>query len=129
MEKIKRDSYMVETVINMYERKELRLDHPNQRTPDTWSNDYRDGYASTIIKGEDVDSIKICEEITERGVNQWVIDGGHRVDTLWRFKHNVFKIGNKIEMPIVTYYEEIKDVSGNYMLNDYGEVVKEKKRI
>ena len=121
MDKLKRDFYSVETAIKMYERKELRLDHPNQRTPDTWSTDYRDGYASTMIKGEDVDPIKICEEIKDDGkVNQWVIDGGHRVDTLWRFKHNVFKIGNKIDEPVVEYTD--------YILNENGDVTTEIKQ-
>ena len=36
MDKLKRDFYSVETAIKMFERRELRLDHPNQRPPDTW---------------------------------------------------------------------------------------------
>ena len=113
MDKLKRDFYSVETAIKMFERRELRLDHPNQRTPDTWTADYRDGYAATIIKGEDVDPIKICEEKNDDGkANQWVIDGGHRIDTLWRFKHNAFKIGKKIARPIVEYTDYIEDENG-----------------
>ena len=52
IERTKKDDRMLKTLIEDFERGELRTDHPLQRNPGRWNTDYRDGEIATIIKGE-----------------------------------------------------------------------------
>lgn len=117
----KKDAYMCCTLLNMFKRGELRKDHPLQRKSGRWATDARDGFVATAIKHEDVDSIKICEQINDNSVTLWLIDGIQRLTTLENYRNGVFKLGNKVEDPIIYYQvvktddngESIKDEDGN----------------
>lgn len=115
------DSYMVATICNMRSRGDLRTDYKTQRNPDTWTNEYRDGFVSSMIKGEDCDSIKICEQIKKNGVTLWIIDGGHRVTTLEKYRKNGFSLGSSIERSIVKYQVFEQDEGGNFLQDEDGE--------
>lgn len=120
-DKTKKDTYMCYTLLNMFKRGELRKDHPLQRKSGRWANDARDGFVATAIKHEDVDSIKICEQIKNDTVTLWLIDGIQRLTTLENYRNGVFKLGNKVEDPIIYYQivkideneEPVKDDDGN----------------
>lgn len=114
-----KDALMNSTVQNMFERGELRKDHPLQRKPGRWCNSDRDGLVATVIKDEDIDSIKVCEQLTTNGVILWVIDGLQRLTTLSSYFNNGFKIGN-VEFPIITYQATKKDTEGNIIKDEYG---------
>lgn len=120
-----KDAYMVETIRKMFERGELRKDHPLQRKSESWTADYRDGFIATIIKQEDVDSIKVCEQLSEYGVTLWVIDGGHRLTSLTDYRNDAFKIGNKIDMPIIEYQILKRNKNGNFIEDKNGKRVYE----
>lgn len=105
-------AYMNSTLQNMFLRGELRKDHPLQRKPDQWSKSDKDGLIVTIIKDEDIDSIKVCEQLTENGVVLWVIDGLQRLTALSSYRNGGFKIGNQIEFPIVFYQSVKKGTDG-----------------
>ena len=79
-----KDAMMNSTIQKMFQRGELRKDHPLQRKPGRWNNGDRDGLVATVLKNEDIDSIKICEQLTENGVILWVVDGLQRLTTLRR---------------------------------------------
>lgn len=115
------DSYMVATICSMRKRGELRTDYKTQRNPDTWTNDYRDGFIASMIKEEDCDSIKICEQIKKNGVTLWVIDGGHRITTLQRYCQNEFALGANIERSIIKYQVFEYDKDGKILEDEEGE--------
>lgn len=123
-DKTKKDTYMCATLLNMFSRKELRKNHPQQRKADKWKNDARDGFIATAIKHEDVDSIKICEQLVDDKVILWLIDGLQRLTVLEKYKKGVFKLGKNIESPIV-YYKVPVIIDGKAMLDEYGDPVLE----
>lgn len=114
-----KDAVMNSTIQNMFERGELRKDHPLQRKPDRWSNSDKEGLIVTIIKGEDIDSIKVCEQLTGNGVILWVIDGLQRLTVLDAYRRGIFKIGKRVEFPVVTYQSVKKDSKGNILRDSY----------
>lgn len=122
-DRTKQDTYMCQKVLNMLKRNELRKDHPLQRRAEQWDDATRNGFIATVIKSEDCDSIKICEELTSDAVVLWVIDGLQRITTLDKFKNNLFKIGKTIEFPIIEYQVAERDEDGKYKRNEDGELI------
>lgn len=109
-DKTKKDTYMLKTLLNMFKRKQIDKNHPLQRKPDQWTDEAKSGLVATIIKGEDVDSIKICEQILNSvEFILWLIDGLQRLTVLEEFRNNAFKIGKALEMPFVYYQKENKN--------------------
>lgn len=117
---VKKDVYMVQKVLNMLRRGELRKDHPQQRKAQQWDNSTRDGFIATCIKNENFDSVKICEQITPNGVVLWLIDGLQRLSTLDMYKNNAFALGKCIEYPIIEYQVAELDENGNFVYDEDG---------
>lgn len=115
-----KDALMNSTIQNMFSRGELRKDHPLQRKPGRWNDSDRDGLIATVLKDEDIDSIKVCEQLMPGGVVLWVIDGLQRLTTLNLFFNNGFKLGKNLEFPIVTYQSAKRDQDGNIIKDEYG---------
>lgn len=124
-DKTKNDTYMCATLLNMFRRGDLRKNHPQQRKAERWKCDARDGFIATIIKHEDVDSIKICEQIVGNKVILWLIDGLQRLTNLEKFKNGTFKLGRNLEMPVVYYVKTKYDNDGNIIVDEYGDPVQE----
>ena len=120
-----KDAYMNSTIQNMFNRGELRKDHPLQRKPDRWNKSDKDGLVATVIKDEDIDSIKVCEQLTVQGVVLWVIDGLQRLTVLSSYRNGGFKIGRNIEFPMITYQATKRDQEGNILKDEYGNYIYE----
>lgn len=117
-DKVKRDQMMLGTLLNQFKRGQINKDHPLQRKPDQWTPEAKSGLASTIIKGEDIDSIKICEQIvSSTEFILWLIDGLQRLTVLESFKNNAFEIKKSLEMPIM-YYQGV-DKNGKVGVIEY----------
>ena len=66
------------------------------------------------VQGEDIDPVKICEEIREgKSSQKWIVDGGNRFETWNNFYNNVFALGKNLENYIVPYESTKKDENGN----------------
>lgn len=115
-----KDALMNSTIQNMFSRGQLRKDHPLQRKPGRWNDSDRDGLIATVLKNEDIDSIKVCEQLTPNGVILWVIDGLQRLTTLDLYVNNGFKLGKNLEFPIITYQSAKRDQNGNIIKDEYG---------
>lgn len=108
-DKVKKDQMMLGTLLNQFKRGQIKKNHPLQRKPDQWSDEAKSGLAATIIKGEDIDSIKICEQIvSSTEFILWLIDGLQRLTVLESFKNNAFEIKKSLEMPIM-YYQGVDE--------------------
>lgn len=112
-DKIKRDTYMVSKLSGMINRGDLRENHPQQRKSGQWDNATRDNFIVTVIKNEDFDPIKICEQLTKEGIVLWLIDGLQRSTTIANYKAGKFALGKKIDPCVIEYQETIKDKDGN----------------
>lgn len=115
-----KDAWTYATVQNMFSRGELRKDHPLQRKPGRWNNSERSALIATVLRGEDMDSIKVCEQLTENGVILWVIDGLQRLAALNLYRNNGFKIGKAIEFPVITYQSVKRDPANDIIKDAYG---------
>lgn len=124
-DKTKEDTYMNMTIINMFKRGELRKDHPLQRKSGRWPNEARDGFIATVIKHEDVDSIKICEQIVDGKVILWLIDGIQRLTTIDGYRNGTFKLGPNLEEPIIHYQEARTDNEGKLLRDENGDLIYE----
>lgn len=120
---IKEDVIMCETLLRMFHRRDFRNDYPLQRKPASWSHPYRDEFIVSVIKNENVDSLKMCEEVTESGSTTWLIDGGNRVRSLDAFKNGEFKIGRTIFMPFTEYTVPRVDEDGVFVEDEKGNQV------
>lgn len=112
-DKIKRDTYMVSKLSGMINRGDLRENHPQQRKSGQWDNATRDNFIVTVIKNEDFDPIKICEQLTKEGIVLWLIDGLQRSTTIANYKSGKFALGKKIDPCVIEYQEAVKDENGN----------------
>ena len=113
-DKVKRDTYMVSKLSGMINRGDLRDNHPQQRKSGQWDNNTRDNFIVTVIKNEDFDPIKICEQLTEQGVVLWLIDGLQRSTTIANYKAGKFALGRKIDPCVIEYQEAIKGEDGEF---------------
>ena len=106
-DKTKKDTYTLNVLLKMFSRNQVKKNHPLQRKPDQWTDGAKSGLVATVIKGEDVDSIKLCEQIiSSTEFVLWLIDGLQRLTVLEEFRNNAFKIGKSLEMPFVYYQKE-----------------------
>ena len=112
-DKIKRDTYMCSKISNMVLRGDLRENHPQQRKSGQWNKETRDNFIVTVLKNEDFDPIKICEQLTDEGVVLWLIDGLQRSTTIANFKSGKFALGRNINPSKIEYQEAIRDEKGN----------------
>lgn len=125
MEKTKRDFHSTRYYVNALDKEAVRTDHPLQRSSGQWSEEYRDGLIGTVLKNEDIPYIVICEQILEDVIKNYLIDGIQRITTIYNYRHNVFKLGNKVENPFVEYEVIKTDEEGNKLRNEDGELIRE----
>lgn len=118
-DKTKKDTYMLSCLLDMLESGEIRSDHKLQRKPDQIDVEERDGLIASMIKGEDIDPIKVCEQIFDDIVENWLIDGLQRLTTALKYKMGAFKLGKNVEFPIVSYLKA-KKVEGEFVCDEEG---------
>lgn len=125
MEKTKRDFHSTKYYMNALDKETVRTDHPLQRSSGQWSEEYRDGLIGTILKNEDIPYIVICEQILEDIIKNYLIDGIQRITTIYNYGRNAFKLGNKVENPLVEYEVIKTDENGNNLRDEDGELIRE----
>lgn len=124
-EKTKRDFHSTKYYVNALDKETVRTNHPLQRSSGQWSEEYRDGLIGTILKNEDIPYIVICEQILKDSVRNYLIDGIQRITTIYNYSKNVFKLGNKVENPLVEYEVIKTDENGNNLRDEDGELIRE----
>lgn len=115
-DKVVKTQLMLGTVIKQFRTNVINKNHPLQRKPDQWSDEAKSGLAATVIKHEDIDSVKLCEQLIGDGFTNWLIDGLQRLTVLEEFKNNAFAISKSLRMPMIAYQAE--DGSGKVVEYD-----------
>ena len=115
-DKVVKTQLMLGTVIKQFRTNVINKNHPLQRKPDQWTDEAKSGLAASVIKHEDIDSIKLCEQLLEDSFINWLIDGLQRLTVLEEFKNNVFAMGKSLRMPMIAYQAE--DGSGKVVEYD-----------
>ena len=124
-EKTKRDFHSTKYYVNALDKETVRTDHSLQRSSGQWSDEYRDGLIGTVLKNEDIPYIVICEQILEDTIKNYIIDGIQRITTIYNYRRNTFKLGNKVENPIVEFETIKTDENGNNLRDEHGELIRE----
>lgn len=124
-EKTKRDFHSTKYYVNALDKETVRTDHPLQRSSGQWSDEYRDGLIGTVLKNEDIPYIVICEQIFEDVIKNYLIDGIQRITTIYNYRRNVFKLGSKVENPLVEYEVIKTDENGENLRDENGELIRE----
>lgn len=104
-DKIVKDKKMLAHVLNDMNKGIINRFHPLQRKTDQWGLEAKSGLAASVIKQEDIDSIKVCEVLfREKGTyTLYLIDGLQRLTVLDEFKNDGFAMRKALEMPIISY--------------------------
>lgn len=118
IDRTKRDTYMCKKLCNMFERRELRDDHPQQRRAGQWTAEDRDNFMVTVLLNEDFDPIRLCEQVKDDGIKVWLIDGLQKMTYIKNFKAGKFKLGNKIDPSIAEWQEVVVNEDGEEELKD-----------
>lgn len=120
---IKRDQMSLSNLLKKFQRGQIDKNHPLQRKADQWTDEAKTGLAASILSEEDIDSIKICEQIIDRNsFVLWLIDGLQRLTVLDSYRNNAFAIGKTLDKPII-YYQGV-DKDGNIGVIEYNLVGK-----
>ena len=104
-DKTKKKPYMMRTLMKMFGRGELNKDYILQRQSGQFTNETRDGLIATVLRSEDIDPIKLCEQLTGDSFVIWLIDGLQRITTFDDFINGKFRIGRNLWRPY-TYYQK-----------------------
>lgn len=104
-DKIVKDKKMLAHVLNDMNKGIINRFHPLQRKTDQWGLEAKSGLAASVIKQEDIDSIKVCEMLfLEKGTyTLYLIDGLQRLTVLDEFKNDGFAMRKALEMPVISY--------------------------
>ncbi len=123
MEKTKRDFHSTKYYVNAVKKETVRTDHPQQRESGQWTSEYRDGLIGTVLKNEDIPYIVLCEQVTKKGVDNYIIDGIQRITTIFNYRVGAFKLGNKVEEPLIEYQVNRLDENGKPVRDEEGNLV------
>ena len=107
--------FMLYDMLEKFKSKVFNPNHPLQRRSGRWPKEYKSSLATTVLKNEDIDPIKLCEQIFDDHYELWLIDGLQRFTVLQEFRNNKFSILPSQELPI-TYYVDEK--TGEYVEYD-----------
>lgn len=99
LDRTKKDPCMMRTLMKMFGRGELHKDYVLQRQSGQFDVETRDGLIASILRSEDIDRIKLCEQIVDGKITIWLIDGLQRITTCDDFQHGKFKMGKNLMMP------------------------------
>lgn len=102
-EKSKRKTYSIEKIDKFFAANTIRIDHPDQRLAEQWIPEYRDNLIADALGGNPISPIVICEQFFGNAPTLWLIDGKQRSTNFVKFRRGLFKLGNKIDRPIIEY--------------------------
>ena len=70
-----------------------------------------------------IPTIILAEENRSNGTKQkYVVDGGQRTETLYRFREQGYKITRNLRNYMIPYNKKKVDENGNYIRNEYGDI-------
>lgn len=126
LEKSKSKTYNIQKMDEMIANHSIRIDHPDQRLAEQWVAEYRDNLVADVLNDNPISQIIICEQMNNGIPTYWLIDGKQRSTYLVKFRRGLFKLGNKIDRPIVRYVHV--DASGEEPVSTIEEFDVRKKR-
>lgn len=105
-DKTQKKTYMLSDVLEKFEAGIFDPNHPLQRRSGRWPKEYKSGLVTTVLRNEDFDPLKVCEQIFDDDYKLWLIDALQRVSTLLSYRNNEFSIRPDQCFSILYYKEE-----------------------
>ena len=105
-DKTQKSAYMLWDMLEKLDGGVFNPNHPLQRRSGRWPKEYKSGLVATVLKNEDIDPIKLCEQIFDDKYEMWLIDGLQRLTVLQSYKDDEFPISNDQNFPMVYYKDE-----------------------
>lgn len=127
----RKKKYILETMtcgqyLNKIKKEDIKTDQDVQREfcwNDEMTNELIYSAVSNFIY---IPNLIVADQIMENNTQQtYVADGGQRTYVLSEFRYNGLRTKNTFDDPIIPYLKNKKDENGNYIRDEYGNIVKE----
>lgn len=119
-EKTKAKQWSVKRLEEMLRTKELRDDHAVQRLSAQWASSVRDNFIARILNDMPIPAVIVAEQEIQSGITiKWLIDGKQRLTTLANYIRGTFRLGKKMERPIVQYVHTVNADENEYEIVDF----------
>lgn len=122
------DEYRIEPIsVGQYldgvNNEDTKIDQAVQRSF-CWSYEMMNSLIySALSRKIFIPNLILAEEKRNDGTKQtYVVDGGQRTETLYRFKYCGYKITNNLRSYMVPYRRKKVDENGNYVRDEYGNI-------
>lgn len=123
MSRFRTEATNIERYIDDVQNEITKTDQAVQRDF-SWSNENINNLIySAISQDVFIPNIILAEENKNGVTITYVVDGGHRTESLRRFKYCDYKITSTIRNPIITYNKKKVDKNGNIIRDSYGDAV------
>lgn len=122
------DEYRIEPLsVGQYldgvDNEDIKIDQAVQRSF-CWSKEMMNSLIySALSRKIYIPNLILAEEKRKDGTKQtYVVDGGQRTETLYRFKFGDYKITNKLRSYMVPYKKKKTDDNGVFIRDEYGNI-------
>lgn len=105
-DKTQKGTYVLSDVLEKLEAGIFDPNHPLQRRSGRWPKEYKSGLVTTVLRNEDFDPLKICEQIFDNDYKLWLIDALQRLTTLLDYKNDVFAVSSDQVFSVIYYKDE-----------------------
>ena len=126
-EKSKTNRLSIASIIKKIDNYTIRFDHPLQRQSDQWCPAMKGNLISDILQGNPIPPLVFAEQIVNGLAIIWDLDGKQRCTNVHSFKNNGYKITKNIRRWNITYQSTLKDENGNFILDNDGFPISEKR--
>ena len=120
MEKAKRTSYNVETIINRMVKRTINFEHPLQRYAGQWSNKMKSDLVSDILQGNPIPGLIFAEQVINGCAIIFDLDGKQRCTTVKEFKEDSFKISKNVSRNMISYQHYERTEEGQPVVDSNG---------
>ena len=110
--------------LSMVENEDIKSDQAVQRDFCWGKNMMNSLIYSGVSRKIFIPTIILAEQKKENGVKQtYIVDGGHRTETLRRFRFEGYKITKDMRSYLVPYKKKKLDEHGQVVRDEYGDIV------
>lgn len=124
LDEIRVEPITVGQYLSMVENEDIKSDQAVQRDF-CWGNNMMNSLIySGVSRKIFIPTIILAEQKKENGVKQtYIVDGGHRTETLRRFRFEGYKITKDMRSYLVPYKKKKLDEHGQVVRDEYGDIV------
>ena len=120
MAKPRKQIYTMDMYLRKIKDKDIRDNADVQRMAGAWKNGQINELVFTVLSEDYIPPIILGEE---KSSQLWIIDGLQRSSSLMRYRYGNYKITSAIEHYILIYRSKKKDLNGNILEDEEGNII------